>query len=290
MNTGFILGVVAALAISLTNVFSRAHFEAGSTPTTFLVARYLMFVAFLTVVFAATGRLRRLSGKDYGGVALAGLLNLFGASCLAFAIQRLQVSLAVAVLYLFPFFALIIDALLDRRLPQRRTVLGLVAAFCGLVLALGVGRGSVPDATGVLFAVLAALGIATSFVVIERKLQHVGDVMSLYGISLIGLFGAIILAAATRDVVWPLPTPNGWTTLLIATASFGLASGAMFMSVARIGATRTGLLMNLEPPATTMFALIILGDTISLLQFAGVLIVIAAIIASRPRRHAASGH
>ncbi len=277
MNAGIALGVAAALAISLTNVFSQAHFQVGSTPTTFLVGRYVIFVALLTLLFMITGRLRLLSPRDAIELSLAGSLNFLGAACLAFAIQRLQVSVAVAVLYLFPFFALFIGAILDRRPPHWRTLAGLCVAFAGLVMVLDIGTGAHSDAIGIVFAVLAAVGISSSFVYIERRLAHIGDAMRLYGISVAGLFGSAILAVSTGDVVWPLPQPGGWSTLLIATATFGMASAAMFMAVSRIGATSTGLLMNLEPPATALFAVTLLSDSLTLMQFAGVLIVIVAV-------------
>ena len=269
------------MAISLTNVASRAHFEAGSTPSTFLVGRYVIVVVLLTAFFSITGHLRALSRRDTLDVAIAGSLNLIGASGLAFAIQRLPVSLAVAVLYLFPFFALFIGAALDRRVPRISTLLALCVAFFGLVLALDVGGTTRPDPIGLLFAVMAAFGIATSFVSIERRLDHMGDAMRLYGINVAGLVGAVILAMVTADVVWPLPSPGGWSTLLVATATFAVASAAMFMAVSRIGATTTSLLMNLEPPATALLAVLILGDALTTLQFAGIVIVIAAITSAR---------
>ena len=285
LNIGMLLGVTAALSISLTNVFSRAHFEAGSTPTTFLVGRYVIFVVLLTVLFAVTRRLRRISSHDSLELAVAGSLNFLGATCLAFAIQRLQVSMAVAVLYLFPFFVLFTGALLDRRAPHWQTLCGLCVAFVGLLMVLDIGTGARPDPIGILFAVLAAFGISSSFVYIERRLTHLGDAMRLYGISVVGLCGALVLAASTGGVVWPLPQPDGWSTLLVATASFGLASAAMFMAVSRIGATATGLLMNLEPPATAVFAVMLLGDLLTPMQFAGVLIVIVSVaVAQRTGR------
>lgn len=290
LNTGVALGITGALAISLTNVASRAHFDAGSTPSTFLIGRYIIFVAGLGVLLMATKSLYRLERADTVSVMLAGSLNFIGATCLAFSIQRMPVSLAIAVLYLFPFFSLFISAYLDRQTPDRRTLATLSLAFLGLSLALGIGRGDTPDALGLLFALLAALGVSTSFICIERKLSHVRDGMRLLGISTVGLVGAVALGGLSADVVWPLPSPHGWSTFLAAALSFALASTAMFMAVSRIGATTTGLLMNLEPPATAVLAMMLLGDSLTRWQLLGILIVIAAVLAARGTASSSAKH
>ena len=119
---GVALGLSAALLISLTNVFSRLHFEAGSNPVTFLLARYVLFVAVVALVLGALGALPRIDRARWPDLLAAGLLNVAGAASLAFAIERLPVGLAVAVLYLFPILTLLIDSAVRRRAPSARTL------------------------------------------------------------------------------------------------------------------------------------------------------------------------
>lgn len=279
-GVGLALGIAGAIAISLTNVFSRAHFDAGSTPETFLLGRYVLFVVPLSVWMLWRGALRNLERHQVLDLAIAGVLNVFGATCLAFAIERMTVGLAVIVLYLFPFFTLLLGALIERRAPQPITVVGLAVAFAGLVLALDV-RGEPPDPVGIGFALAAAAGIAGSFVWIERRLEALGDIVRIYGIAVVGLVAAVVLGASSDNLVWPLPDPDGWSTLLIATATFAAASSAMFMAVSRIGATATALLMNLEPPATVLFAALLLGDRLRPLQLAGIALVVVAVASTQ---------
>ena len=277
---GIALGVAAAVLISVTNVFSRLHFEAGSNPVTFLLGRYALFAAALGLGLAALGRLERVTPGRRVDLALAGLLNVAGAACLAFAIERIAVSLAIVVLYLFPFLTLAFSSALRRERPSLATLVALGVAFGGLVLALDVG-GSPPALAGIAFAVGAAVSIAASFAWIEHRLADIGDATRLLGIVLVGLVCAIALAAVRGGVVWPLPRPDGWTTLLVATASFGAALAAMFMAVPRIGATATALLMNLEPPATVLLAAWLLGDRLAPAQLVGIAIVLGAVIAAQ---------
>ena len=278
---GVFLGIAAACLISLTNVFSRLHFEAGSNPVTFLLGRYLIVVAALAIGLAAFRRIERVPAARRADLLLAGLTNVAGGACLAFAIERIEVSLAVIVFYLFPLITLLMSSALRRERPSVRMLLALLVAFAGLLLALDVGGGPLPDPLGIGFAVAAATLIAFSFTWIEHRLGAIADDTRLLWLTAVGLAAAVVLALTSGDVVWPLPSPDGWSTLLIATASFGAATAAMFLAVSRIGASATAMLMNLEPPATALFAVLIVGDTLGAVQVAGIAIVLAAVVAAQ---------
>lgn len=282
-RSGLLLGVAAALLISLTNVFSRLHFEAGSNPVTFMLARYILFVGVVAGCFALTAGLPRVPKHRYVDIVIAGLLNVSGATCLAFAIERLQVSLAIAVLYLFPIFTLLIDSGVRRKLPSKITLAALLLALAGLVLALDV-RTSQPDPTGVVLALCAALGVSASFVWIDWRLEDVRDGARILGLGVVALVAMIVFALLDGGVVWPLPSAWAWLTLLIATATFGTAYSAIFLAIARAGAPKTSTLMNLEPPATAVFAALLLGDRLDAMQAIGIALVIVAVILAQ--RHA----
>ena len=279
---GIALGAAAACLISLTNVFSRLHFEAGSNPVTFLLGRYLIVVAALALGLFVLGRLERVPrGRRAADLVLAGLANVAGGSCLAFAIERIEVSLAVIVLYLFPLFTLLMSSALRRERPSATMLAALAVAFAGLCLALDVGGGSPPDPIGLAFAIGAATSIAFSFTWIEHRLGALTDGTRLLWLTAVGLVAAIALALLTDDVVWPLPSPDGWSTLLVATASFGAATAAMLLSVSRVGASATAMLMNLEPPVTVLLAVLLLGDTLGIVQIGGIALVLAAVLVAQ---------
>ena len=288
---GFAL--LAAVAISVTNVATALHYAAGSNPVTFLLARYVLFVGALGLWLVASGRLRPLAAEHRVHLWGAGLLNAAGASSLSFAIERLPVALAIAILYLFPLFTLLIDHAVRRERPSLGLLAALVAAFAGLALALDV-RAAVPDPVGVGFALFAAISIAASFVWVERRLGAMSDLVRTFRIGVAGLAFAVVLAAGTRDVVWPFPSVSTWTTLLVASATFGIAYLAMFRSVSVAGATLTSLIMNLEPPVTVVLAWLVLGDSLRAVQLVGIAITIAAVataqrLAARPGPGARTG-
>ena len=254
---------------------------------TFLLGRYVLFTAALGLWLVASGRLRPLAPEHRVHLWGAGLLNAAGASSLSFAIERLPVALAIAILYLFPLFTLAIDHAARRERPSPALLAALAVAFAGLALALDV-RAVVPDPAGVGFALFAAISIAASFVWVERRLGAMEDLARTFRIGVAGLAFAVVLTAGTADVVWPFPSGSTWTTLLVASASFGIAYLAMFRSVSVAGATLTSLIMNLEPPVTVVLAFLVLGDSLRAAQLLGIGITVAAVaaaqrLAARPR-------
>ena len=273
-------GLLAALSISVTNIATYLHYEAGSNPVTFLLARYALFVGALGLWLGIAGRLRAASPRDRRHLWGAGLLNAAGASSLSFAIDRLPVALAIAILYLFPIVTLLLDRAVRRTMPSLALVATLLVAFGGLALALDV-RGVVPDPAGIGFALFAAAAIAASFVWVDHRLGGMDDVVRTFRLGVSGLAFAMVLALGTGDAIWPFSSAATWTTLLVASASFAVAYLAMFRSIALAGAPTTSLLMNLEPPATVLLAFLVLGDALGPVQLAGIAITVAAVVAAQ---------
>lgn len=279
---GVALAVVAATAISVTNVASRLHFEAGSNPSTFLLWRYLLFLAALIVLVKWNGRALWPDARRRD-LFMAGLLNVIGAGSLAFAIERIPVALAVTILYLFPCMTVLTDAWLARRWPNRLVLLAVVLALIGLAMALGLGSagtGAV-DLLGLVFAFVAAAGIASSLMWSERRLGMLDELPRLYGLTVTGTVAVIVLSGVSADVVWPFTTLERGLTLVAAALGFMIATSAVFAAVARVGAARTSILMNLEPPVTVLLAWLLLDERLATMQLLGIAIVLAAVLMSQ---------
>jgi drug/metabolite transporter (DMT)-like permease len=59
---------------------------------------------------------------------------------------------------------------------------------------------------------------------------------------------------------------------------------ALFASTVRIGAFRTALVMNLEPVVSTLLSIVVLGEVLTPVQFAGGAIMLLALCAFQLRR------
>ncbi len=277
---GLVGGFGAAAFISFTNVLLALSYSHGATPATFLLVRYAMLLSgcIAWVVWRheslALTRTQRLHAVGVG------LANVVGATSLSFAIARIPVSLAILLLYSFPLITLLIEAMLDRRRPPFLTLACMSAAFCGLAMAVRVGADGV-DPMGIVFGLLAACGIAVSFVWSNRRLTGMGNSSRLLHVAATGMIFSIAVGSGLFEVTSPVASFERAITLLLASLAFCAAYLFLFAGIERNGATATAMSMNLEPPLTAAIAFVLLGDTTNGGQLVGIVIVVGAVIVAQ---------
>ncbi len=279
-NLGLIVVVATATSISFSNILSPVVFGLGSNPETLLVCRFASFLLVCSFwlkvqnIPLAVGRRERM--HCFG----AGFAYAVGSASLLAAFAMIPVSLAVLILYTFPLITRLIESALDRRRPTLQELASLVAALVGLAICLGVGTDRL-NGTGLAFAFLAAVAISCSFVWTSRKLQSVpSPVMTAY---MAGTGSIMMLVLTLATDAWALPPLEPMAAALMAAAvlSFAGAFLGMFLGVRLIGASRTAMMMNLEPVLTLFLAVLLLNEELSAHQFLGAALVIAAVIAAQ---------
>jgi drug/metabolite transporter (DMT)-like permease len=84
---------------------------------------------------------------------------------------------------------------------------------------------------------------------------------------------------------WATIPGEAWLGLLYAALlSVSLTNILYFTAIGRVGASRAALYTYLEPFLGVMFATVLIGERVTLLQLAGGLVIVAAIVVARPRR------
>ena len=144
---------------------------------------------------------------------------------------------------------------------------------------------------GLLFAATAAFGVSISFLWTGRKLPELQPTITTFYMAVTGFVAAISFTFATG--AWAPPPAQWFAVAAVAVAALSFAGGffGMFSGVRIIGASRTAMVMNLEPVVTIVLALLILREDLSASQFAGAALVIAAISAAQalPEKDPAQG-
>jgi drug/metabolite transporter (DMT)-like permease len=95
-----------------------------------------------------------------------------------------------------------------------------------------------------------------------------------------GMVGVLAAAAASTTGSWQWPdAPAGWFGLLALTVLYGTAFTAVFTLLPKLGAVSNSPILIVEPVAALLLGWLVLGQTVSALQFAGALIVVGAVMA-----------
>lgn len=248
------------------------------TPTTIVWLR--LVTSALVLVAIARPSLRGRSRRDLlvvvGYGASLGLMNW----AIYQSFQRIPLGIAVTIEFIGP---LTLAVLGSRRLADLRWV---ALAGVGVVL-LGLERTEL-DLVGVLFALLAGAMWASYILLagsLGRRSQGLDGLALGSVVATVLLTPALLVDVVVHDAGDGLADPR----ILLLGAAVGLLSSVIpysceLVALRTIAPAVFGILMSLEPAAAALAGLLVLGETLSAVQWLAVGFVIAASIGATRRR------
>ncbi len=128
--------LLAAFCISLSNVLSPLVYQSGTNVYALLVLRLLVFLGMAGLWIRLRSSHASITVTDRLSCYAAGLVYSIGAGALLGAFAYLPVSFAILIFYTFPFIILLLESLLEQRLPAPLRLACVAVAFVGVALAL----------------------------------------------------------------------------------------------------------------------------------------------------------
>lgn len=285
---GALVTVVAAFAISVSNISLPAVYANGGDVQAFLTGRYA-FGFLAAAALALASRLRAsltdrshvpLSQPEAGAALLSGSIYGAGALLVLGSIVLIPVNLAILILFTFPVITVLIQSIVDRRAPRVLQLALMISALGGVAIALDIGKGNL-NLLGLVMAAGGAVLVATSFVMNERLLPNTNPFAAAGFMSLAGLAVVVGFALATGSFSLPAAGTGGMMALFVAIGFSTIAFITMFWAVHASGATPTAMVMNLEPVFTIAMSFWILNEAVSLQRLTGAAIVIGSVVLSQ---------
>jgi len=290
LNSGLIIVTLAALLVSLSSIFSRFAYDAGANPQTMILFRFLLFCLLLLLIKPKSKNPIVLTKQTKLAAIIAGCFFTLGSGSLLASIYFLPVSLAVVIFYTYPILTMAGEKVLDRQRPKPVEVFCFFLAFLGLILALNIQIDQTINPIGLVFGIMAALGMSICYLISDRKIKGIPPEQStLYlagtGLVLISLFTIFTQSFNIGEI-----NALNLFFVFLASISFAIAFFLMFKGINRIGAVNTAMILNLEPIFTIGLAFIILHEVLSTIQLIGAVCVLLAIIIiqryqSSPTKH-----
>ena len=299
---GVLLVLTAAALFSVNGTVSKLTLRSGLSALRLVEIRCLAAAAVLIVIaLLRDRRSMRIGWRELGQLTVYGVVGLALVQWLYFvSISRIPVSISLLIEFTAPLLTALWVRFVRKGQVLSRVWGALALVLCGLALVSQVWSGISLDTLGVVTAVLAALSLATYYLLGERALGR-RDPYSLAAWSFLAaaVFWAVLqpwwsfpferlddsvaLAAdpaatgAAHAPVWALVLYN---VLLGTVAPFGLT----LIALGRIGATRTGLVASTEPVLAGVVAWVVLDEVLTGWQVLGAAFVMGGIVLAETAR------
>ncbi|MEV4639699.1 EamA family transporter [Actinoplanes sp. NPDC049548] len=287
-GAGLGLALLSAATFGTSGTFARSLIDAGWSADAAVAVRVGIAALLLAVPAAVALRGRwAVLRRSLGNVGLFGLLAVGGAQLGFFnAVRYLPVG--VALLLEYSGIVLVVLWMWARHgeRPRRLTIAGAAVAVAGLILVLDIIGGAAIDPVGVLWGMVAAVGLATYFVLSARVDPQLPSIALACGgmafgaaiLVLLGVAGALPLDAtfgtvdfAGHTMSWLAPVAG--LSLIAAVVAYvtGIAAARL------LGAALSSFVGLTEVLFAVLIAWLVLGELPSVVQGIGGTLIIAGI-------------
>ena len=273
---GIFLCLLTGIFFGLSITLAKLAYANGMSPTTFASMRAISAVVVCSAMvffFKSPWRLPKSASSEVIPVTVLFLMVAFG---YPLAMKYVPASIASLTFYLFPLIVLAIGSIKERHFPGVRRISIYLAAFAGLGIVLAP---SVEDLQwqGILAGVVAAFGAAFYLTKVPKIMAETnGMVVNVYA-SAINI--VVLLGAAWMLDEFQFPSDlKGWLIALLAGGFYGIAMVLVVFAIKYTNPTLASVFLNLEPLVVAILAAILVAEFLSPVQYAGMVVVIGALM------------
>jgi drug/metabolite transporter (DMT)-like permease len=194
------------------------------------------------------------------------------------ALERLDASLAIVLLFQFTWITILLDSVSRREWPSKFRLLAIFIVMVGTLLAVGILEEGLTrfDTVGIILGLLSAVAYSL-FIWWTGRLQGDQDPVIRSAVMLTAGFLLVVLLYGSKAVSSGSEgTLIGWG-LLLGVLGQVIPTVLFNIGVPRIGSSLAALLGSLELPVAAITAWVVLGESISLLKFVGIVLILLGI-------------
>jgi drug/metabolite transporter (DMT)-like permease len=284
--TAFFTLLFIAFMMGTNHVAARLAFNNGLDVATAVACRSIVTAIVVSLIVMGARVPWRMDRKQRRGLLMVGVLIGMQSQFLYGAVARIPVALALIAFNTFPLWTTLWERLVYGKRPERITLFAMPIILIGLCLALDVfGAASSLGAgdhwqkigVGVAFGISAAAVFGMALVLMQHETAGVDGRVRTAGTMMLTGTIALCLMASQGGAHWP-QNEVGWAGLAGLTLLYGTAFTIMFTVLPKLGVGSSAAIMNVEPVFALVMAWLVLGQTISVIQIGGSLLVVSTVV------------
>lgn len=294
---GYIYIIIASSCFALIGIFGKLVLNSGISAFELLFYQYvIMFLVLGLLILIRDPKDFRISRRMLIRTVIQGAIGATGTSVFYYlAIEKINVGMASMLLFTYPIFVNLFFIFGGIRKIGLGSKIALASAFLGSCLVLNIFTTGVTGISGIgiILGIFASFCYAFYNVFADLKLSTLPSVTISFYTSLVTLLiGGAIAPGAIAHFVSLAGLGTG-------AASGGLSSGflemlgylvllalicgvlptlLMYKGIALIGADKASILSSCELPLTIIFAFLVLGEKMVLLQMFGIALIVGAVL------------
>ena len=284
---GIVLALVGVIAFSVRPILIKLAYAYVTDPVTLIALRMVFSLPFFLAT-AVWMRLRTagsaqaaLSRRDWWAVLYLGFLGYYLASFLDFlGLQYISAGLGRLMLFLYPTITVLLSALFLGKYVSRRDIVALVISYAGLALVLS--QGFAGENRNLMLGALLVFGSALSYaaylVSSSQVVMRIGSMrFTAYATSVASLLCILQFLLLRPLSALALPPQVYALALAMALGCTVLPVFVTSEALRRIGANQVAIIGAAGPVTTIFLGWLGLEESMTRLQFAGAVLVLAGV-------------
>jgi drug/metabolite transporter (DMT)-like permease len=286
---GVALALLSALGFSFKAIFVKlAYAVPQSVPVEAVTLLSLRMVfalpVFLWVGFQSSRNAEPLGRRDWLMLSALGLLGYYGASILDFiGLQYISAGLERLILFTYPTLTVLLGVLFMGRALERRQVISLLLSYAGIGLAFAHDLQMAGEMEMVLIGAGFVFASSLSYAFYQAGSESVIKRLGAARFSALAMLVSTLatqlhffIAQPVSALIQPLPIYAYGAGM----ALFSTVLPVFWQSAAirHIGSAKAAMIGTLGPILTIFFGWWLLGESISLAQMAGAILVLAGVL------------
>lgn len=253
----------------------------------FVFSTIRLFAALIVsgLLLVSSGTWKRVEKRDWILFIIIGLFGFFIFQiCFPVGVKYTSASISALIMATLPVNVVLINLLLKSEKITLRTITGIILSIAGIAVIIHGTKGGIflegTYTKGVILLFVSEIGFAV-YTIKSKALINRYSFYQVMFIVILFSFVPFSILSVKQLLAFPLHiiSPIAWTGILF-TGIFGscIANIIWYRGISHLGSTKTSIYANLPPVFGIVVSFIFLSETLTVLQIAGGLVIMAGVI------------